>query len=174
MKTNSLHYRMPFIVKPGAFRHFRHLVLLLTTTLLSFCAVAQNFTVSGTVKDAGNGEDLIGALIGIAEMPGKGTASNSYGFYSITLPAGNYTLVFQSLGYQSRTERINLTSNLSLNIELSGCFGASVPTARATEAPTPGFAFGFGFAILGGGPVYMLLSSCKNSHFFPALHIPWA
>ena len=110
---------MPSYAKPPAFRHFQRLAFLLTTTLLSHVAAAQNFTVSGTVKDAGNGEDLIGALIGIAEMPGKGTATNSYGFYSITLPAGNYTLVFQSLGYQSRTERINLTSNLSLKIELS-------------------------------------------------------
>ena len=110
---------MPSYAKSSAFRYFQRLALLLTTTLLSFVAAAQNFTVSGTVKDADNGEDLIGALIGIAEMPGKGTATNSYGFYSITLPAGNYTLVFQSLGYQSRTESINLTSNLSLKIELS-------------------------------------------------------
>jgi hypothetical protein len=87
--------------------------------LLPFIASAQSFTISGTVKDAANGEDLIGALIGIAEQPGKGTATNSYGFYSLTLPAGNYTLVFQSLGYQTRTEKVELKSNVSLKIELN-------------------------------------------------------
>ena len=65
MKTNSLHHSMPLYVKHGAFRHFQRLAFLLTTTLFSIVAAAQNFTVSGTVKDAGNGEDLIGALIGI-------------------------------------------------------------------------------------------------------------
>ncbi len=87
--------------------------------LCSSYSFAQNFTVSGTVKDASNGEDLIGALIGIAEMPGKGTATNSYGFYSITLPAGVYTFQFQSLGYTMRAERVNLTGNLTLKIELA-------------------------------------------------------
>jgi hypothetical protein len=99
-------------------RAIRHCFFLFSVVISSH-VVAQNFTVSGTVKDAGNGEDLIGALVGIAELPGKGTATNSYGFYSITLPAGEYTLQFQSLGYTMRSERIKLTSNLTLKIELS-------------------------------------------------------
>ena len=101
---------------PLALRTFYFTLLIF---LLPFFASAQSFTISGTVKDAANGEDLIGALIGITEQPGKGTATNSYGFYSLTLPAGNYTLVFQSLGYQSRTENVELKSNVSLKIELS-------------------------------------------------------
>jgi hypothetical protein len=92
---------------------------ILIAVLISTHAFTQNFTVSGTVKDAANGEDLIGALVGIAEMPGKGTATNSYGFYSITLPAGEYTLQFQSLGFNMRSERIKLASNISLKIELA-------------------------------------------------------
>jgi hypothetical protein len=91
---------------------------ILIAVLISTHAFTQNFTVSGTVKDAANGEDLIGALVGIAEMPGKGTATNSYGFYSITLPAGEYTLQFQSLGFNMRSERIKLANNISLKIEL--------------------------------------------------------
>jgi len=91
---------------------------LLVSVLISSHAYTQNFTVSGTVKDSGNGEDLIGALVGIAEMPGTGTATNSYGFYSLTLPAGEYTLQFKSLGYQPRIERIQLRSNFSLKVEL--------------------------------------------------------
>ncbi|MFN5622053.1 MAG: TonB-dependent receptor [Flavobacteriales bacterium] len=102
-----------FFLRP-ALRHS----LLLLAILFSSHSFSQNFTVSGTVKDAGNGEDLIGALVGIVEMTGKGTATNSYGFYSITLPAGEFTLQFQSLGYQPRTERIKLTTNFTLKVEL--------------------------------------------------------
>ena len=102
---------------PSSLIH-RHSTLLIALLLFSLFTSAQNFTISGTVKDASNGEDLIGTLIGVAELPGKGTATNSYGFYSLTLPSGTYTIVFQSLGYQTRNERIELTSNLSLKIEL--------------------------------------------------------
>jgi hypothetical protein len=103
---------------PIPFRAARYCFILMAVLCSSY-SFAQNFTVSGTVKDASNGEDLIGALIGIAEMQGKGTATNSYGFYSITLPAGVYTLQFQSLGYTMRAERVNLTGNLTLKIELA-------------------------------------------------------
>lgn len=99
-------------------RNFRIFSLITFIVLTKLCASAQNFSISGTIKDASNGEDLIGALIGIVEMPGKGTSTNSYGFYSLTLPAGSYTLVFQSLGYQTRKERIELKGNLSLKAEL--------------------------------------------------------
>ena len=79
--TNS--HLSAVIAARQAFTTFVLLCLLFSAHLLS----AQNFTVSGTVKDAANGEDLIGALIGIAEMPGKGTATNSYGFSSVDLVA---------------------------------------------------------------------------------------
>jgi hypothetical protein len=44
--------------------------------ILSYFLSAQSFTITGTMKDAANGEDIFGALIGIAELPGKGTAPN--------------------------------------------------------------------------------------------------
>ena len=105
------------------------LCLLFSTHLLS----AQNFTVSGTIKDAANGEDLIGALIGIAEMPGKGAATNSYGFYSLTLPSGDYTLIVQSLGYQTRLEKIVLKSDFSLTVELNAV-GSELKEVQITDS----------------------------------------
>ena len=54
-------------------------------------------TLSGTVKDAKNGEDLIGASVRIAELPGVGTGANAYGFYSLTVPAGSYTLEVEGI-----------------------------------------------------------------------------
>lgn len=94
--------------------------LLLATTFISAAVVAsaQNFTISGTVKDKKNGEDIIGALISIVELPGKGTATNAYGFYSITLAKGNYTLEYQFLGYATERKSISLNTNQTINIEL--------------------------------------------------------
>lgn len=99
-------------------RYLSHSFLTLFFFLVTLCSVAQNYTISGTVKDASNGEDLIGVLIGVTEMPGIGTATNSYGFFSLTLPQGNYAIMFQSLGYVIWNERIELKSNLALKVEL--------------------------------------------------------
>ncbi len=114
MDNIILHPRQSYDV----IRYLSHSFLTLFFLLATLCSGAQNYSISGTVKDASNGEDLIGVLIGISEMPGVGTATNSYGFYSLTLPEGNYTIIFQSLGYQTRKERIELKGNLSLKAEL--------------------------------------------------------
>ena len=58
----------------------------------------ETYTISGRIKDDENGEDLLGASIYIKEL-NKGTVSNNYGFYSITLPKGEYTLEDAYLGY---------------------------------------------------------------------------
>ena len=64
-------------------------------------ANAQNrYTISGTVRDRSSGEVLIGATISLQEMPRSGILSNAYGFYSITAPAGKYTLLISFSGYQ--------------------------------------------------------------------------
>ncbi|HEY8404373.1 MAG TPA: TonB-dependent receptor [Flavobacteriales bacterium] len=93
------------------------LFLLLFFGLQSM-VVAQNYTVSGTIKDAANGEDIIGAIVVVKENPSKGTSSNSYGFYSLTLPAGEYTLVYQYLGYSTQEKKVSLRSNQTLNVQL--------------------------------------------------------
>ena len=65
--------------------------------LVSFQLKAQKFTISGSVRDSATGEFLIGANIGIPEIS-TGCVSNAYGFYSLTLPAGNYNLKIEYLG----------------------------------------------------------------------------
>lgn len=88
--------------------------------LLPFWAEAQeNYTISGYVRDAESGESLIGANIYPQELPERGTASNAYGFYSLTLPPGTYTLIFSYLGYTEKEERIKLTADRRLNMTLS-------------------------------------------------------
>ena len=75
------------------------------------------FTISGYIKDAETGEDLIGATVYVQELK-SGTTSNEYGFYSITLSSGEYSLLFSYLGYESYEKIINLNDNLTLNVEL--------------------------------------------------------
>jgi len=96
-------------------------VLKKIAILLLFCplwAAAQNFTISGYVRDKSNGESAIGANVYVKEGM-TGTATNTNGFYSLTLPAGKYTLVCSYLGYDSYTDSIDLQSNLSRNISLA-------------------------------------------------------
>lgn len=81
---------------------------------------AQNrHTLSGYVKDKVSGETLIGVNIYNSADPGTGTITNEYGFYSITMPDGNYKIIFSYIGYEKTTKEISLNSDTRINIELS-------------------------------------------------------
>lgn len=74
-------------------------------------------TISGHVKDAGTGEDLIGATIFIEELL-TGTVTNTYGFYSLRLDKGTYTLRYSYIGYGSVSRKIELQEDVTMDIEL--------------------------------------------------------
>jgi hypothetical protein len=86
--------------------------------LLSSSLFAQDYTISGTVTDASNGEDLFGATVIVKELSNTGAQTNVYGFYSLTLPEGEYTLFFRSSGYEDLVKKIDLTDSRTLNVEL--------------------------------------------------------
>jgi len=93
-------------------------ILMLTGPLSAEDPVGiDRYTISGTVTDATNGEELLGATIYVEELE-AGNATNLYGFYSISLPEGKYTLIFSYVGFQTIQKTINLQSDLTLNIEL--------------------------------------------------------
>ncbi len=77
----------------------------------------EKYTISGTLKDKADGEALIGATIYVEELK-SGTVANIYGFYSLTLPEGSYTLTISYLGYNSSTYAITLDKDLKLSPEL--------------------------------------------------------
>ena len=79
----------------------------------------QKFTISGFIKDAKTGENLIGATVTIKELQGKGTGTNAYGFYSITLPAGHYQITGQFIGYTPQIQQINLDQSIKQNFALT-------------------------------------------------------
>lgn len=92
------------------------LFLLVMASFQSFAQ--QKFTISGTIGDASDGEGLIGASILIKEL-GTGSVTNVYGFYSVTIPAGDYTVELSYIGYETQVQTIVLDKDLTLNAELS-------------------------------------------------------
>jgi hypothetical protein len=75
--------------------------------LFAFTSFSQEkFTLSGTVSDSTKGEELINATIKVKGQ-NIGTQSNEYGFYSITLPAGTYTFVFVTIGYDAKEATVD-------------------------------------------------------------------
>ncbi|GAB6011737.1 TonB-dependent receptor [Viscerimonas tarda] len=78
----------------------------------------QQFTIGGIVKDAETNETLIGVPVGVKGFSGKGIASNEHGFYSISLPKGEYTLSVSYLGYEYKELKISLDKNLTQTILL--------------------------------------------------------
>jgi hypothetical protein len=79
---------------------------------------AGNFTISGYVKAASNGEAMIGATVSIKELATTGAVTNSYGFYSITIPGGTYTVTAQFIGYESKSVTIELKQNTRQDFNL--------------------------------------------------------
>ncbi|MCF8381016.1 MAG: TonB-dependent receptor [Bacteroidales bacterium] len=76
------------------------------------------YTLSGFLSDTTAGENLIGATVIVRET-GKGSISNSYGFYSLSLEEGDYEIVFSYIGYNSLSLSISLHANKKLDIQLS-------------------------------------------------------
>lgn len=74
-------------------------------------------TISGYVLDAESGESLIGASVIIKEL-GVGTISNNYGFYSLALEPGSYTLVCSYIGYEDFERKVELSQDFRLEINL--------------------------------------------------------
>ena len=94
---------------------FSSLLFLFPAFLLAQTAA----TVSGVIKDAENGETLIGATVQAVGLD-KGNVSNEYGFYSFTVPAGtdSVTLRFHYIGYETVLRTVKASGTLRLNVTL--------------------------------------------------------
>lgn len=88
------------------------------STILTTAYAQKKVTISGYLKDAVSGESLAGALIVVQETGIKASANN-YGFYSLSLSAGNYKLSYSYMGYQHSERSVSLMRDTSLNISLS-------------------------------------------------------
>ena len=77
----------------------------------------NNFTISGYITESGSGENLLGASIYVPELK-RGTTTNDYGFYSLSLPKGKHTVYISTIGYTTIIKEIDINNDLSLNITL--------------------------------------------------------
>lgn len=92
--------------------------LFIIVLMFSALTHGQKNTISGSIKDASSGEDLYGAVVKVKELQNVGTVSNAYGFYSLSLDPGSYTLVFRSTGFTTIERKIDLNEDLVIDIEL--------------------------------------------------------
>ena len=78
----------------------------------------QKFTISGTITDAKTGESLMGVNVYLKSNPQKGVVSNYYGYYALRLPAGNYTIIYNFLGYQDKEINVSVDKDIKQDIKL--------------------------------------------------------
>lgn len=74
-------------------------------------------TVTGFVSEAQSAERLVGVNVFIPELK-TGTITNNYGYYSLTIPPGRYTIVFSMVGYSQRQIELELRRDTVINVEI--------------------------------------------------------
>lgn len=95
---------------------------------------AQNkFNLSGTIRDANTGETLIGATVKLSGNTSAGTSTNAYGYYALTQPEGDYTVIISYAGYVSSSKTIKLNKDIKLNEELKTANDLEEVTVSATN-----------------------------------------
>ncbi|MEZ4908138.1 MAG: carboxypeptidase-like regulatory domain-containing protein [Saprospiraceae bacterium] len=94
-----------------------HKILTLLLILFSIAGYSQNYTISGYIEDFDSGEKLISAYI-YDNLSGKGTVTNTYGFYSLTLPKDSVELKISYIGYTTEIKKILLDKNTEINFKL--------------------------------------------------------
>lgn len=95
----------------------KNLLILLFIFACSYSYAQETYTISGVISEKSSKETLIGVNIIFPDQL-RGTTTNGYGFYSITLPSGDYNIEISYLGYQSIRKKISLISNIKENFNL--------------------------------------------------------
>ncbi|WP_245975221.1 TonB-dependent receptor [Deminuibacter soli] len=77
----------------------------------------QRYTISGAVRSKKSGESIIGATVTV-QGKNTGVVTNDYGFFSLTLPQGRYTVIIAAVGLQAQQIEVDLNKNTELNTQL--------------------------------------------------------
>lgn len=85
--------------------------------VVSTANAQKKFTLSGFIKDSSSRETLIGAGVAVKSIK-YGVNSNTYGFYSITLPQGKYSLTVSYVGFVTTEKNIDLDSDMTFDFSL--------------------------------------------------------
>lgn len=104
--------------------------------LTAIAAVAQSYTISGTITDRTTGETLIGATV-LDIRSGKGTVTNVNGRYSLTLRSDSVEIRFSYVGYQMQVRKFKLDQNEEINIALDNAVNLQVVNIKADRVNSP-------------------------------------
>jgi outer membrane cobalamin receptor len=104
---------------------------LLALFCLPFLCEAQKFTIHGTIKEDGSGENLIGASV-YNKRTGQGTITNTYGFYSFTQEADSVDLIFSYVGHQPKQIKFILSRDTTVAVSLMS--GTALDEVVITES----------------------------------------
>ncbi len=97
---------------------FNRLLSIFLFILASMSSFSQEkFTISGTISDKKNNETLIGVNI-IVKGTKSSVITNEYGFYSLTLPKGDYEISISFISYETIDEKISLNQDIKKNYSL--------------------------------------------------------
>ena len=95
----------------------RFLLLLFVLNAVQVTA-QQKYTLSGSIIEESSNETLIGVTVAFPSL-GTGVVTNEYGFYSITLPEGEYKVLVSYLGFEEIVRSVTLNSNTKIDFKLS-------------------------------------------------------
>ena len=96
-------------------------------------SIVNKYTISGFLEDAETGERLIGASIW-NRLDGKGTTTNAYGFYSLTLKEGPVDLIFSYIGFEPQKHTFKLDEDYPLNLQLGKAITLSEVVVLANDS----------------------------------------
>src|SRR6478609_8425882 len=96
---------------------FKNGLTLVLTILLPLSVFAQKVTLSGYMRDAQSGESLISGTVYVKGAD-QGAQTNTYGFYSVSVAPGKYTVVYSYVGYTPIVEDMDLTVSKTFNAQL--------------------------------------------------------
>jgi hypothetical protein len=91
-------------------------IIILLLSMLTNSYAQKKYTISGYITDKNNGESIVGVNI-YSKALNLGVTSNTYGFYSLTLPQGIYDISFTFIGYQKQVKNFNLNSAVTHDVE---------------------------------------------------------
>ncbi len=98
-------------------KQYKYCLVGMLLSFFSLLATAQEkHTISGYVKD-NNGEELIGATVYVAALS-AGTVTNTYGFYSLTLPENVYDVTYSFIGYEATQKKVSLQNDTKIDLML--------------------------------------------------------
>ncbi len=93
---------------------------------------AQKYTISGYVDDTETGEKLISVNLFDAKS-GLGTVSNTYGFFSLTLPQDSVYLSVSYVGYATKYYRMYLDKDVTIDFNLGSAIDLETVEVVASE-----------------------------------------